>query len=199
MDPSRNVNTPGVGLRLAGLTLGLCLLMLANPTPADPQSAWQALRAGEAVLVLRHALAPGVGDPSDFALGDCATQRNLNDQGRAQAAQWRALLTENGIDEARIYTSRWCRARETAEGMGVGKVEPLPPLDSFFQARHQRETQTRDTRTFINELEHQGALVLVTHQVNILALANTNTRSNEGVILALPLTEPAEVLLKVLP
>src|SRR5688572_8550611 len=92
---------------------------------ASDAAIWSALRSGEHFVILRHAVAPGVGDPEHFALGDCSTQRNLSRAGREQAARIGARLRENGIAQARVYSSQWCRASETATLLRLGLVTEL--------------------------------------------------------------------------
>ena len=87
------------------------------------------------IVMMRHALAPGTGDPSNFALGDCATQRNLSEAGRRQARRTGQFLREAGVRAARVLSSQWCRCLETARLLDLGPVEPLPALNSFFEAR----------------------------------------------------------------
>ncbi|MDX1634920.1 MAG: histidine phosphatase family protein [Marinobacter sp.] len=183
---------------MSGLLL-LLLLLPALPGQADEAAAMKALAEGEAVLMLRHALAPGFGDPDNFTLGDCSTQRNLNDAGRAQAKAWGPYLEANGIDRARVFTSQWCRCRDTATAMDIGEVTDMPSLNSFFQGRGDRDRQTDATVANVNALPPGPPIVLVSHQVNISALTGTYAASNEGVILALPLTRPARVLARVSP
>ncbi|XKG39518.1 histidine phosphatase family protein [Marinobacter sp.] len=166
---------------------------------ASEQEAWEALREGRAVLILRHALAPGTGDPPGFELGDCSTQRDLNERGRDQARFWKPFLAHRGIDQARVFSSRWCRATHTAEEMGLGEVTAMPSLDSFFQNRGDRQKQTRQTIVNVNALGAGSPIVLVSHQVNITALSGIYPASNEGVILALPLSEDPKVLARVSP
>ncbi|MCL7944227.1 histidine phosphatase family protein [Marinobacter sp. ATCH36] len=161
--------------------------------------AWNALREGRAVLMLRHALAPGTGDPANFKVDDCSTQRNLNETGREQARAWRPLLAENGIDEARVFSSQWCRCLETAREMDVGPVKEMESLNSFFRNRGDGPMQTRQTIAIANELEPGPPIVLVSHQVNVTALADVFPSSNEGVIMALPLSDNPTVLARVFP
>lgn len=183
-------------------SLLIALIMLMGTAHASAQGetqAWEALREGKAVLMLRHALAPGTGDPARFKLGDCSTQRNLNDRGREQAAAWKPYLAQHGFNEARVYTSQWCRSRDTATGMNVGEVTEWPTLNSFFQNRSQAPAQTRKTINLVNALESGTPVVMVSHQVNITALTGVFPASNEGLILALPLSEKPEVLARVSP
>ncbi len=136
------------------------------------------------VVALRHALAPGVGDPPGFALGDCSTQRNLDGRGRAQARAIGAQLQAAGLEGAAVHSSRWCRCLETAELLALGPVTPLPALDSFFQNPSERDARTGALRAFLAEAGPTGPpLVLVTHQVNISALVGRGTRSGEGIVL----------------
>ncbi len=185
--------------RKLDLFLALCLgLLFAPPLIADDQ-AWEALREGKAVLILRHALAPGTGDPDDFELDDCTTQRNLNDQGRVQARAWKGLLAEHSIERARVYTSQWCRSRDTAQEMDVGEVIEWSPLNSFFGGQGDGGQQTRETIARVNALSPGLPVVLVSHQVNITRLTGVYPSSNEGVILALPLSRNPGVIARVSP
>lgn len=177
----------------------LALALMPVAAGADDAEAWQALRDGRALLMLRHALAPGVGDPPEFIVNDCTTQRNLSDRGRAQARAWGQLLTEQGIGEVRVFTSQWCRSRDTATGMGLGEVTEWSALNSFFRNPDDGPRQTREIIELVNSLEPGPAVVLVSHQVNITRLADVFPRSNEGIILALPLSKSPTVLARILP
>jgi phosphohistidine phosphatase SixA len=160
------------------------MLGLGGPARADAAgegAAWQALRSGGHALLLRHALAPGTGDPSNFVLTDCATQRNLSAAGRDQARRLGAAIREAGVRVDRVLSSRWCRALETARLMEIGPVEPFPPIDSFFQDRGAGPAQTRAVEAFLAGLG-PSTVVMVTHQVNITALTGIVPRSGEGVV-----------------
>jgi phosphohistidine phosphatase SixA len=165
--------------------LGIALLtcLLAAPVAAD-EAAFSALREPGAVAVMRHALAPGTGDPAHFRLDDCATQRNLDARGRAQARATGEALRAAGIEVDRVLTSAWCRCRETAELLALAPVEVLPALNSFFQDRSTRDAQTTALRAFLDALAPEERVLLVTHQVNISALAGRGTRSGEVLVLA---------------
>lgn len=180
------------------LVLGLSLTS-AGIAQADESEAWETLREGRAVLMLRHALAPGTGDPGNFDVDDCSTQRNLNDTGREQARAWKPLLAEHGIDEARVFSSQWCRCLETAREMDLGPVEEMTSLNSFFRNRGDGQMQTEQTIAIVNELEPGPPVVLVSHQVNVTALADVFPSSNEGVVIALPLSDNPTVLARVSP
>lgn len=185
--------------RLVLLTAFLCLLPPVGFAAADEDEALALLREGRAVLMVRHALAPGVGDPSGFALGDCSTQRNLNDEGRTQASAWGPFLRDHGIEAARVLSSQWCRSLDTAAAMGLGDVEEFPPLNSFFGGRGDREAQTRETINQVNAMGEGAPVILVSHQVNANALTGVRLASNAGVIVRLPLERGQGILAEVAP
>jgi phosphohistidine phosphatase SixA len=163
------------------LRFALLLIALAAPASVD-EAAWAALARPGAVAVMRHALAPGTGDPPDFTLDDCATQRNLDERGRAQARAIGAAMRERGIAVDRVMTSQWCRCRETAALLDIGAVEALPALNSFFAERSTRAAQTEATEAFLRGLPEGERVVLVTHQVNITALSGVYPSSGEIVV-----------------
>ncbi len=160
------------------------LLFLFVVEPAAARDDLSAL-VGKAdhVIVLRHARAPGTGDPAEFRLGDCTTQRNLSEEGRKQAARIGTRLRAAGLAETTVYSSQWCRCLETARGLAVGPVVELPALNSFFQSSDQEEKHTRALRAWIAAADLGRPVVLVTHQVNITAL--TGIFPAEGEILVL--------------
>jgi broad specificity phosphatase PhoE len=143
------------------------------------------LDEGGYVVMLRHATAPGVGDPESFRLGDCATQRNLSDQGRVQARRLGEHLRAQGIAAAEVYSSQWCRCLETAELLDLGPVEQLPALNSFFSRPAERAANLAALRRFLADLAEDGPpVILVTHQVTISAITGSGTVSGEAIVLA---------------
>jgi phosphohistidine phosphatase SixA len=172
----------------ASATIGILVLalLLRFPTPglADAETAsWSALKNGDHIALLRHAHAPGTGDPPGFRLDDCATQRNLSEAGREQARSIGARFREHGIENVVIYSSQWCRCLETAKQLGLGKVDPFPGLNSFFRDGSREAVQTAEVRALIRKHPKGTSLVLVTHQVNIAALSGVNPQSGEIVVL----------------
>ena len=143
--------------------LGIALYLAFGSLAWGEENPWQALRSGMAVGLLRHATAPGVGDPAHFRLEDCATQRNLSEAGRQQARAIGAAFRRNGIATVRVLSSRCCRCLDTARPLDLGPVEPFPPLDSFFADRERAATQTMALRAFLNRPYTGPPRVLVTH------------------------------------
>ena len=179
--------------RLAGWMSLLALLVApAQSIMAEGNGIlWEALRSGGHVALLRHAVAPGTGDPPEFALGDCASQRNLSDEGREQAQRIGARFRANGIERAAVFSSQWCRCHETATLLDLGLVTELPLLNSFFQDYERREPQTQQLRQWIAERDTSEPLVLVTHYVNIAAL--TRVRPGSGELVVVRLNEAGEI------
>lgn len=138
------------------------------------------------VLMLRHAYAPGVGDPQNFQLRDCATQRNLDATGRKQATQLGRRIAQAGVKRTQVYASQWCRALETARLLDLGPVTELPALNSFFDRAEDRDANIAALRRFLATLPADGPLVvLVTHQVAVTAITGIYPDSGGGAILQL--------------
>jgi broad specificity phosphatase PhoE len=138
------------------------------------------------MLLVRHADAPGTGDPEEFRLDDGTTQRNLNDAGREQARSIGAWLRAHGIEHARVYSSECCRCMETSELLGLGPVTPLQALNSFFERRVDRGPTLAALEAFIaGQLPNGEPIVLVTHQVTITALSGIYPASGEAVLMRL--------------
>lgn len=164
------------------LSVVLAILMLVWPTVA----ATEPHDKTSLILHLRHAIAPGGGDPALFDVNDCATQRNLSAQGRAQSRHIGVQLKTLGIAPSKVWSSQWCRSTETAELMAVGEVEPLPALNSFFQNPSAGPAQIAELKAFIQALDPTGGpYVMVSHQVVVSGLNNTFVASGDGVWMAL--------------
>jgi phosphohistidine phosphatase SixA len=176
--------------------------LVAQPAPApaaDEAELFEALRTGRAAALLRHALAPGIGDPAEFRLDDCATQRNLSAAGRDQARAIGERLRAQGITQAEVYSSQWCRCLETARLLDLGAVAELPALNSLYGDRTSEGEQTAALRDFLSAATRAGPVVLVTHQVNITAMTGQGARSGEIVVVALPFEGEGSVLGRIAP
>jgi phosphohistidine phosphatase SixA len=159
----------------------LAFALVGASTGRANEAVWRSVHEGGHVILIRHAIAPGTGDPAGFVVETCATQRNLSADGRAQARRLGEILAAQHIRVDRILSSRWCRALETARLMDLGPVEPFAPLDSFFAAPAEGPGRTAAVKTFLQEVGDQ-TVVMVTHQVNITALTGIYPRSGEMII-----------------
>jgi hypothetical protein len=160
----------------------LALFLPVAPGAADEAAAWSALRGG-AIVLFRHAYAPGGGDPAGMRLGDCATQRNLDATGRAQAMRIGEALRAEGVPIGAVLTSEWCRTRETAELAFPGQARPEPIFNSFFADRRTGPAQTEAARALLLGWGGPGTLFVSTHQVNITGLTRIVPASGEGIVL----------------
>lgn len=146
------------------------------------EEAWQLLHRGGHVVLLRHALAPGFGDPPGFQLSDCNTQRNLAEEGRRQARAIGEAFRRRGVPIERVLSSQWCRCRETAE-LAFGAYEVHPALNSFFERPELKSAQARAMKMLLDEHRPRtGNLILVTHQVNVTALTHIVPAAGEMIV-----------------
>ena len=164
------------------LSITCFIISAAENSYANDSVVWNALKSGNHFALLRHATAPGIGDPPDFELGKCSTQRNLSEDGINQAVKIGERFRANGIDKARVFSSQWCRCLETAKMLGLGPVEELPVLNSFFQKYEREELQTQMLKEWLAKQDLTKPLLLVTHQVNITALTKVYPDSGEVII-----------------
>lgn len=168
---------------LTGLALGRYSTASASATSAPPGGGLaQLLRQGGCALLLRHAATePGVGDPPQFTLGQCHTQRNLSAQGRQQARALGERMRAWHLQPHRVLSSPWCRCLDTAT-LAFGSAQSWEPLGSFFTRREEGQHHARDMRTGLMQIETGRFEVWVTHMVNIEALTGEYVSSGEGLI-----------------
>jgi broad specificity phosphatase PhoE len=171
------LNRRHVTTSLIGFALGAPLLARAQAATGDGDF-WTLLRQGGNVLLMRHAQTEsGIGDPPNFRLGDCSTQRNLNDVGREQSRRVAAAFQREKIVIDDVRSSAWCRCVDTAE-LAFGRHTVWSPINSFFQ-QSGGDAQTREVLQALQGVKAPRNLVLVTHQVNISALTGSFTAMGE--------------------
>ena len=160
----------------------LALTLALAPAHAD-EALWNALRQGGYVLYIRHSLTtPGVGDPNDFKLEDCATQRNLSEEGRAQARGMGETLRARKVPIGEVLSSPWCRCMETAR-LAFGRAQVWTPLSNLFGRPQNTARQVRELRPRIAGHRGKDNLVLVAH--GSVAVALIGERPAMGEILVL--------------
>ena len=143
----------------------------------------ESLKEGSKIIFIRHAYAPGGGDPQNFNINDCSTQRNLSDKGINQSKLIGEFFKTNKIKIDKVLSSEWCRCKDTAK-FAFNDFETFDALNSFFSAKFAKneKKQIRDLKKFINKWESSKNLVLVTHYVVISSMLNVATSSGEIVI-----------------
>ena len=141
------------------------------------------LKEGGKIIMIRHAYAPGNGDPDNFLIEDCTTQRNLNKKGVNQSKKIGNFFRENKIQVDIVLSSEWCRCRDTAF-YAFNKYQTKSFLNSFFSAKFasNKNKQIYDLKKYINEWSGDNNLVLVTHYVTIQEVLNVTSSSGELII-----------------
>jgi phosphohistidine phosphatase SixA len=154
----------------------------AAPASADP-ALWSLLQRGGQVVLIRHAQTePGVGDPPGMLLSDCATQRNLSEAGRAEAAQLGAAFRSRGVPVGQLASSPWCRCLETAR-LAFGRApEIAPALGNLFGRGDPGGRQLAQLKELVTRLPVAGNRVLVSHGSTIVALTGVSPQPGELVI-----------------
>ena len=157
----------------------IALFFLTGLGNANDMTGLSWLKSGNHFAIMRHAIAPGFGDPTNFELRDCSTQRNLSTEGFEQSARIGKRFRDAGINKAQVFTSQWCRCIDTAKTLDIGVPEELPAMNSFFQAQERKTMQTQALREWLAKQDLTKPLVLVTHQVNMTALTGAYPASGE--------------------
>ena len=151
---------------------------------SDAISLEDALKTRGTAIMFRHALAPGFGDPSNFRVDDCSTQRNLDARGREQSKAIGSLFRKLGFGSDVVYSSPWCRCLETARLMDIGPVNSFDGLGSFFEGHVDRGQTLERLRAQLDLIAQtqDKPVVMVTHQVVISAVTGLGTSSGEAIL-----------------
>ena len=141
------------------------------------------LKKGDKIIFIRHAIAPGSGDPENFKLNDCSTQRNLDSQGINQSKKMGLFFQNNNIPIDQVLSSEWCRCKDTAK-FAFKNFEVFSSLNSFYDAKFEdnKEEQIKNLKKYVKEWKGEDNLVLITHYVVILAVLDKGTSSGEILI-----------------
>ena len=141
------------------------------------------LKKGEKIVFIRHAIAPGIGDPDNFKLNDCSTQRNLDFQGIEQSKKIGLFFSKNNISIDKVLSSEWCRCKDTAK-YAFKDFKTFNALNSFFSPKFQKnkEKQMQDLLKYLNDWKSKKNLILVTHYVVILQTLDKAIKSGEMII-----------------
>lgn len=166
------------------LAIGASFFVAATVCAAGDDAVWERLREGGHIVLMRHAeTTPGVGDPPNFRIDDCATQRNLSPKGREDARKIGEALRARRVNAGDVLTSRWCRAVDTAQ-LAFGRSEVWSQLNSAFHDRGGQDAQTEAVRKRIAGFRGPGNLFLVGHGSNILALTGIHPGMGGMVVVA---------------
>ena len=157
--------------------------ILAVNSASSAEEVLTSLKEGGKIIFIRHALAPGNGDPENFDLNDCSTQRNLNQRGIEQSKFIGNIFNKNQIKIENVYSSEWCRCIDTAK-FAFKNYQTFSALNSFYDIRFEanEERQITQLKEFINQWNGKENIIFVTHFVVIYSMLNIGTSSGEIVI-----------------
>ena len=162
----------------------IIFISLTTPIKADLyKNLINQLKDGEKLIFIRHAYAPGNGDPAGFNLNDCSTQRNLSEDGKKQAQRIGEFFNKNKIEIDKVLSSEWCRCKETAK-IAFKNYSTNSFLNSFYSSKFSKnkDKQVRAFNNYIKNLETKKNLILVTHYVFISEVLNYGPSSGEIVV-----------------
>ena len=162
----------------------IIFISINSPVKADSKkNLIENLKKGGKLIFIRHAYAPGGGDPVNFKIDDCSTQRNLSESGRIQSRKIGKFFLDNKIKIKNVYSSEWCRCKETAS-LAFKNFETKNFLNSFFSSKfaHNKNIQMRDFQKFLLDWDKKTNTIFVTHYVVISEIFDYPSSSGEIVI-----------------
>ena len=168
---------------IISLILSLFLFLFSSQLNASDQ-AWNIAQEGNKIILIRHSLAPGGGDPPGFKINDCKTQRNLNRKGINQSKKIGKLFKKNKVPVDQVLSSQWCRCKDTAK-YAFGNYKEFTALNSTFQQPFNKNEgkQLRELYKFVKKWNGKGKnLILITHYSIITAVTNAVPSSGEIII-----------------
>ena len=169
---------------IISLLLKILIFSIFTFNSHSSEQNWNLVKEGGKIILIRHSLAPGGGDPAGFKINECKTQRNLNQTGVNQSKKIGRLFKKNKVPIDRVFSSQWCRCKDTAK-YAFGDYEEFTALNSTFQPpfNSNEAKQLKELYSFIKEWDGKGKnLVLVTHYSIITAVTNAIPRSGEVII-----------------
>ena len=159
-------------------------VLIVFSTPINSQEELiNLIKDGNKLIFIRHAYAPGSGDPINFDLNDCSTQRNLNEEGINQSKKIGKFFSKNKIQIDRVLSSEWCRCKDTAK-FAFNKYTTFNALNSFYDSRFEKnkDKQVIDLKKYILDLNSKKNIVLITHFVVISEILNISASSGEIIV-----------------
>ena len=167
---------------LLKISMLILFVLLSNFSIASTEISNLIINSNVNVIFLRHAIAPGYGDPDNFKLGDCNTQRNLSFEGVEQAKMIGGYFRKNKIKFSEILSSEWCRCIDTISYMGIGKWKEFEGLNSFFQDFSDKSKVTKILHKKLDTIKDDELFLMVTHQVVISHITGISPSSG-GIVL----------------
>ena len=171
-------------MRYIKLLILFFLIIFNSNSLSASNSLINELKDGKKIIFIRHSYAPGNGDPNNFSINDCSTQRNLNKKGIQQSKDIGNFFKNNKIPIDIIYSSEWCRCKDTAF-YAFKSYKTNSSLNSFYDSRfrHNKDRQIKEIKDLIKNWKSKKNLILVTHYVVISAITNIGPSSGEIIVL----------------
>ena len=159
------------------------IILFLPVNSSSNEKAVNSLKGGKKIVFIRHALAPGNGDPDNFKITDCSTQRNLNEKGIAQSKKIGIFFKSNKIEIDKVLTSEWCRCKDTGI-IAFGKIETFSALNSFYDKKFakNKKKQIKELKQYIKNWKSEKNIILITHYVVILEMLDISVSSGEIII-----------------
>jgi phosphohistidine phosphatase SixA len=170
--------------KIISLILNLFLFLLFSFQLNATEQAWKLIQEGDKILLIRHSLAPGGGDPPGFIIDDCKTQRNLDRIGINQSKKIGKLFKKNKVLVDQVLSSQWCRCKDTAK-YAFENFKEFTALNSTFQSPYDKNEakQLKELYNFVSKWNGRGKnLILITHYSIITAVTNAIPSSGEIII-----------------
>ena len=158
-------------------------LLSLNNNAFSSDKILQSLKEGKKLVFIRHAIAPGNGDPNNFDINDCSTQRNLDQNGIEESKKIGLFFRNNKIKIDKVLSSQWCRCKDTAK-YAFKSFETFNALNSFYDEKFaaNEAKQIKDLKNYIKKWNGDKNLVLITHFVVISSILNTGSSSGEIIV-----------------
>ena len=158
-------------------------LLYQNNNAFSDDEILKSLKEGKKLVFIRHAIAPGNGDPNNFDINDCSTQRNLDENGIEESEKIGLFFKNNKIKIDKVLSSQWCRCKDTAK-YAFKNFETFNALNSFYDEKFatNEAKQIKDLKNYIKNWNGDKNLVLITHFVVISSILNTGSSSGEIII-----------------
>ena len=162
----------------------LVILSLSNSyANANNLKTIASLEKGGKLVFIRHAIAPGGGDPDDFDVKDCSSQRNLNQVGVNQAKRIGNFFRDNKILIDQVLSSEWCRCKDTAYNAFI-EYKTFNPLNSYFSPKFykNKDQQVKNLRNFVSNWDSEKNIVFITHYIVISDVLGISVNSGTIIV-----------------
>lgn len=142
------------------------------------------LQRGGHVIFFRHAKTQWNQPDTSTALNDCTTQRNLSDEGRAQARDIGRSFEALGIPIGDVLTSPFCRTYDTGM-LAFHRAQRIDDLTAMQSAPPEvRAHRNRALRSLFSNAPNDGTnTVVVAHMYNLKGVVELLIEEGDAAII----------------